>query len=478
MAKKKRDGQTGASIEAPVMEQTDMQVISESGVTVITADFLEQTERTDDTPPAPNGRLITVGDGGNGTHIPQPTAQIIFEIDPENILIDPDLRALRAWSGGSAQELSLPQLAKTMYEDGQRYPVLMFQTDEGLVLYEGHRRREAAVIIREEYDATWMLKAILDTEMDADKALRAACLADSQHEKFTPMEIAHNIRFIRSRFDWRGGSNTAKVAEFLGVSPATVTQYERLAKAPESVQKDVEAGRLTPSAALDLISATSKVPEVDKEDVQAAVVEHAQTLANKDKSKQKRTPVTPEQAAIAKRTAEAAGRDRERRAMVQAQAEAEGKPAPELAPVVESTPTPAPVTGKHIRQAARQMLPDVKLKAPKMSEAVELIEQWAGPAYPAIMSAFAGTFADWGRGKKSNKVLEAAWDDIADALAGKKPKVTKAEKAIKASKPKPVKLPKVAAKKTVVKPAVKKSAKPAAKPAKPAAVKKAPPKKK
>jgi len=436
-----------------------MQVAGETGIQVIEESFLpegtepEQLEAEladaaanvqEQGEPNEHG-VRRIGNGGNGAHSPQPTNQVIFDIDPENILIDSDLRALREWNGHSAHELSLPQLARTMYEEGQQYPVLMFNTDDGLVLYEGHRRREASVIIREEWDATWMLKAIVTEGMTKQRAIRMACLADSQHERFSPMQIARNIKFLRKQFNWVGGEHTASVADFLGVSPATITQMERLAKAPANVQADVESGRLSPTAALDLIALTANVPAEEVEKEQTRVVERAQVLANKeaekkgkgkgskDKAGDRPVPLTKEQAAIAKRAAESAKRDREKREAAKAHAldDAEQTTDPALLtdlttdepnapePTVPPTepPAPAPITGKHVRQAARTVLTNPAPKAPKMGEAVELIEQWTGPAYPKVMGKWAETFAEWGRGKKSDKALEAAWDDIADELA-------------------------------------------------------------
>ena len=433
---------------------------------VDTGDGLEVTEVS--SIPALNSGIPT-----NGGH-----QEIVIEIDPDNVLIDPNLRALRAWNGHSRQELALPELARTIYEEGQKEPARAYESDEGYVLYDGHRRREAVQIIREEWDGTFQLKLLVDNDLTPARALRAAMLADSQHEKFTPMELGRNIAFLRKQFNWGDKGGTAQVADFLGVSPATVTQMERLAAAPVEVQQKVESGELTPTAALDLISVTSKIDDEEMVEKQKAVVERAAEIAQRQQEKReaeqpqkKRTPVTKEQAAIAKRVKEAAYADR---AMRQELSHSDATPGShnghtedvdaDESPVTdvdqEPAPTPAKkarVEGKHIRQAAKQVLGDKgKIKAPKMSEAIELIEQWAGPAYPEVMMKFAGTFADWGRGKKSDKVLEAAWDDIADALAGKKPK-----KVVKATvlNNKPVvtkKAPPKAPPKKVTKPTTKK----------------------
>jgi hypothetical protein len=81
-----------------------------------------------------------------------------------------------------------------------------------------------------------------------------------------------------------------------------------------------------------------------------------------------------------------------------------------------------------VREAQRIVEGDqMKTKAPRMSEAIALFEQWTGPAYPKIQIAFAAMFMQYGHGKATEKQLEAAWDDIAD--------VTCAVEAARAQKP-------------------------------------------
>ena len=484
MAKKKT---TEINAAPAVQELEAANTVQEEGMiaTVINEQIAENEGRIAESETPAALRLTSEeSPGANGF---TPTQQIVLEVDPDNILIDPDLRALRAWNGRSRQELALPELARTMYEMGQKEPARVFETDEGYVLYDGHRRREAVQIIREEWDATWTLRILVDNDLTKADALRSAMLADSQHEKFTPMELGRNIAFLRKQFNWEGGDKTAVVADFLGVSPATVTQMERLTDAADEVRMKVERGELTVSAALDLISVTSTVPEDERTEAQEKVAAKAKEIAERQAKKKeeskptpKRTPLTKEQQRVAENVRRAAEEDRKKR---EALTHTDATPgslhagehaadtsiaATDTVPPERKTPAmeKVKVTGTHVRQAARQVLGDkAKVKAPKMSEAIELIEQWAGPAYPDVMAKFAGTFADWGHGKKSDKLLEAAWDDIADELA----KVPKSKSTPKSKVPtKPVTKPtpaKKAAKPSTAKPATKKAALSAAKPA-------------
>ena len=253
-----------------------------------------------------------------------PTEQFVLEVAPENIIIDEDLRKLRSWTGNSRQELQLPKLAETIYQEGQRELAKAFRVEAGICLYDGHRRREAVQIIRDEWDATWMLQVVVDESMTRDQAIRAAMLADSQHEAFTPRERARNIAFLRKCYDWQGMEGARKIAEFLGVSPATVLQDERLSKAPAELQEKVEAGLLTVTNALEILASTGKLPAEEQAAAQTKVVERAGELAKKEKAekaekaakggkpKLEREP-TREMKAAAKRMQEELKRKREER---------------------------------------------------------------------------------------------------------------------------------------------------------------------
>jgi hypothetical protein len=170
-------------------------------------------------------------------------------------------------------------------------------------------------------------------------------------------------------------------------------------------------------------------------------VERAQEVANEQKEKKKKeklAPLTPEQKRIGENVRKAAERDREKKA---AEAMAKGEPIAEDVEAETETPTPtsAPkIDSSHVRKAAKDVLGDAaKVRAPKMSDAINLIGPWAGPAYPKVMADFAGTFEDWAHGKATYKKLEAAWDDIADELA----KVPVKASSSKASTPKSASAP-------------------------------------
>lgn len=390
-----------------------------------------------------------------------PVSAILLEVDPDNITIDPDLKALREWSGSSRQETRLIELARTIYEEGQREYAKAFKVDDEIVLYDGHRRREAVQIIRDEWDATWMLKIVVDENLTRDRAIRAAMLCDSQHEQFTPRERARNIAFLRKYYKWTGAEGTAKIAEFLGVSPATVTQDERLAKAPKEVQDKVEDGRLTVTNALELIASTGNVAKEEQPAAQKKIVERAAAIATEE-ARRDPPPAKREPTAAMRRSAAEMQRELKEKRDLRQRATgddlpnvAENDPARGKQETV--APEDAPIRREHVKQAAQEVLGDqAKVKAWKAADTVEFFEPLCGPAYPKPMMRFAEAFIQRVKGETSDKELLAAWDNIADALSGPPVTIAMFPPTGTVAETKPVK-------KAAAKPASKPPAKPVAK---------------
>lgn len=393
----------------------------------------------------------------------------IIEVDPEDLLVDPDLKALRGWTGSSKHELSIPSLAQMIYEEGQDSPCLVRPTEDGLMIVAGHRRQEAALLIRKDLDPEWQLKVIVE-ELTQDQALRKAISENVQREDFTRVERGRIAQLIRKRFGWVGKEGTKKVAEFVGLSPATVAQDEKLLGADKDILDKVLSDRMTVTAALDLmVGKVEKQPEVAAR-AQEIAAEKAAKKEKKNVAKAKPNPEpTPEVSSVDPHDITQA-----LNAVAMAHLEEE-KAAESVKP---TPPPPAPkVESSHIRQAQREVAGALdKPRSMKMTEAIGLMEQWTGPGYPRVMTAFAGAFVDRSHGKLKggDKELEARWDDIGDALSGKKPRKAIAPVVKPVAKPaKKAVAKKVAGKpvkKVVVKTAVKAKAKVKAK----TAAKKAP----
>lgn len=404
-----------------------------------------------------------------------------MDADPDDIAVDEEIKAIRAWTEGgiwakghgTQQEMQLGELARTIYEEGQRQSCGAFIHNDVITLWDGVRRREAIKIIREEgwkrklesgEEVDFQLRVSVDTKMTRDQAIRAALLTFTQHEGLTPRERAKVIAFLRRKYDWGGkegtserAEGTAKIAEYLGVSPATVTNDERLAQAPTELQDLVECGRMTMTTALESISATGDLPKEDRSQAQAKIATRAKEMAEEEAKtnppKRERAKLDRLPTAAMNRSANEMKKEiarRKERARQDDAAQGTGEDESTSLRAEESqdeashdepeiVDAPATVERRHVKAAAREVLGDkAKTKAPLMRDAIELIEQWCGPAYPPVMRSWADAFVEYGHGKLAPAKLEAAWDRISDALlSGKKPVAV--SKPAKPTKGKPTK---------------------------------------
>lgn len=361
------------------------------------------------------------------SHDSHPTGQIVMEVDPDHVLIDPEIKALREWTGHNDHELTIPQLANSIFEEGQKSPCLVYETADGYVMVDGERRREAIKYLRdEEGEAGVMLRILVDANIKTrDAALRAAMHSFTQKEGLKPLEFARAIKLIRKRFGYDGSGGTAGVADFLNVSPATVTQAEKLLSLPQDIIDQVQAGRMTQTAALEM--------GVAKAHKRADVLVTAQEIAKEEQENKQ----------AKRKTKKGEGESQDQAAATKEATRTKPEPAP----------APAPVTTKHVRSAMRKVKGSTDVvRSWRVSDASEMFERWTGPAYAPVMSKFAAGVVDRIKGKISDKELEARWDDIADALPA-----SASEK--KVAQP-PMKKVTAAAGKTTTKPVAKSTVKP------------------
>ena len=175
----------------------------------------------------------------------------------------------------------IERLAQSIEESGQIDPgvvVPVNQTDEGedYILLIGHRRRRAITLINTKY--ALLGKPLLKMKVAVDRSTRAYseqlrhAIASNLHRKsFTPMDLALLIQRLKTENKWIGYQGSKKVADFLGVNPATVTQHERLLGADASIQAGVSTGKLSAQSAFDLLSVKpEKLEEVNERSAQAA----------------------------------------------------------------------------------------------------------------------------------------------------------------------------------------------------------------
>jgi ParB family chromosome partitioning protein len=119
----------------------------------------------------------------------------------------------------------IEHLAESIKRDGVIEPLIVRPTEEldtyGLIA--GYRRLKAA-----KEAGLKVVPCIVRDGVDDQAQLRISLTENIQRKNLSPMEFAMNCKRVRGEFAWEGETNTKKVAAFMGVSAATITQMEKL----------------------------------------------------------------------------------------------------------------------------------------------------------------------------------------------------------------------------------------------------------
>lgn len=348
--------------------------------------------------------------------------QLLF-LSPDDISL-PDITDVRPWStkmGDTEEEINaIEALASTITEEGQNTPVEVRRNGEGFELVAGRRRHRAVALInagKAKGEEPLPLVAIVSTDakpLTDPKAFRHAMLENLHRKGLSPMDYAYDIKTIREKFGWDGSKGTKKVADFLKVSPAQITQHEKLLELPEDIQVKIHKGDLSAQDGFDLVGIAKKAgPERA-----AAVAEEAV-----------QTGKAVEQAAVS--TAAAAGEA------------GEGDEVDETA-----TPTPAKkkaakkkvkaAKSKVIRQAARTVDPN-KPKPRTKSEIMEFFDGLEGPVYGhpnGSVHIFIQQLRKFAGGEISDRIMEKYFALMVDKADRGKPEPKKTEPAKETAAPK------------------------------------------
>jgi ParB/RepB/Spo0J family partition protein len=208
-------------------------------------------------------------------------AGVLKQLTLDQITLDPntDVRT-GPKSKEDAEKIDL--LAKSIYTDGQLQPILVRpNSKEGhYYLIAGRRRYAAKQIIAEKTKEPVTIDAVV-VEATDEQAWLSSIQENLQRKQFSPIEIAQNIVDIRKRKGWNGKDWTDKVAVFLHVSRATVSQHAKLLSLPADLRKKVHSGDLGVQAAIDILAVEeSKRDEVFAKAEQLAEAEVAEKQAN------------------------------------------------------------------------------------------------------------------------------------------------------------------------------------------------------
>lgn len=321
-------------------------------------------------------------------------------LSPSEIVVREE-QNVRKWSELNPEHEieKLQSLATSMRDRSQLQPVVVRQEPDGsFSLIAGHRRRRAAEML-----PGFKLKAIV-LPVDDDQAYRSALAENLQRENLSPLDLAMEIQHIRASHDWMEDSDTKRVADFLAVSRATVTQHEKLLQSGDGeLQSKVHSGAISMQAALELLGT---LPEKRKE-----VLREAEQIADQE--------------------------EQTKRTMATSKAKAGRKSKPWVPDFISKKSKPK-VTAKHVRQAARKSGSLAKSKQLRREEILEIFGELADKTWPKWMQEFAAYFSGpYASGKGSDKQLIGLWRRI--ALLLESPKISTKSRPKHAHKsPKPV----------------------------------------
>lgn len=179
---------------------------------------------------------------------------------------------------------ALGRLAESLKSRGQLQPIRV-RWDEGQGVYRvvvGERRWRAAKMA----GLATLTAVVMDGEMNPDELLAVQLVENALREDLNPVEQA---RAYKRLIDSRGWS-VRQLASELAISHVNVVRAMALLDLPESVQGEVESGRLTPTTAYEL----SKVgDDAAAEEIGRAAVEQKLTGAQVREAVQSRRDPRP-----------------------------------------------------------------------------------------------------------------------------------------------------------------------------------------
>lgn len=140
---------------------------------------------------------------------------------------------VRLYQVDDDEELKLiERLAADIERDGQLEDVILTPLEDEpgrIVLYSGHRRRRAIALINESRSARNqpLVKVRYRVDREGGDLFRKAIGVNLHRRGFSPMELLMLITKLRTDHGWVGFKGAKRVAEYLNVDIATVTQTEK-----------------------------------------------------------------------------------------------------------------------------------------------------------------------------------------------------------------------------------------------------------
>jgi len=272
----------------------------------------------------------------------------------------------------------IEHLAESIKRDGVIEPLIVRATEEldtyGLIA--GYRRLKAA-----KEAGLKAVPCIVREGIDDQAQLRISLTENIQRKNLSPMEFAMNCKRVRGEFAWEGETNTKKVAKFMGMDDATITQMEKLLVLPANQQRMVHENFIGAQTGQDIADIVKKfgVEKGEKVVERAAEIEQEKQAAKEQKSaaKSKGKSGAPSKPSEAARSAKAEKAER-----------AAKKPA---------------ITQRSVRKAAKELKVEIK-HARNIKDLMEIFEVCLdGDSEP--LKVVAQAVIDWQKGEVGDEEL-------------------------------------------------------------------------
>ena len=146
--------------------------------------------------------------------------------------------------------VSLEDLLISIKQKGLINPPLVRLKDDHYEIVAGHRRLEACKLLG------WQNITCHIVDIDDKNAYEISLIENVQQKSMSPIEEARAFKEYVDTFGWGSESDLARR---IGKSQEYISKRIRLLSLPESLQKDVLEGRISVSAAEELLPVNDKV---------------------------------------------------------------------------------------------------------------------------------------------------------------------------------------------------------------------------
>lgn len=154
------------------------------------------------------------------------------------------------------QYLDIKGLAAGILASGSVPPLMVDMTAEGtFVITDGFRRYHAIKLLLEQGHTTYadgseihMVEVLINSKATTELDRMLAIFTTQENKKLRPVEVGHGFLRIKQSY----GYSNEKIAELTGKSRQWVDQQIGLAQEPTVIQKAVEEGKLTATAAITM----------------------------------------------------------------------------------------------------------------------------------------------------------------------------------------------------------------------------------